>query len=305
MQAMLLTHKNELLYLEHARIYTQDGILVYSQEHAGDVLRFNLPYKNVQALLLGPGCSLTTAAAALLKEGKVVTGFSGGGSTPMFLGAIDYPTNEYAQRYLASWLNPTTRYNLARDLHDRRIDLTCKFWTKRPNPVIGDPADFCDREKLRLRSATDLGGIQSLLGKEGCYVKALYQLHASHYFPEGESFTRRQGANQKGRTLAERVNQLLDGGNFLAYGLAAAALWAVGLPAQFPLIHGLTRDGGLIFDLADQIKDGLVLPWAFESAAANKDFHPALRDLKELFREQKALDHLIESTRLLSGQSTN
>ncbi len=52
-------------------------------------------------------------------------------------------------------------------------------------------------------------------------------------------------------------------GNYLTYGLAATTLWVLGIPHGFAVIHGKTRRGALVFDVADLIKDAIVLPLAF------------------------------------------
>jgi CRISPR-associated endonuclease Cas1 subtype I-F len=62
------------------------------------------------------------------------------------------------------------------------------------------------------------------------------------------------------------ANRLLDQGNYLAYGLAAVAAWVTGIPHGLAVLHGKTRRGGLVFDLADLIKDALILPQAFIAA---------------------------------------
>lgn len=300
---MLLTHKADLIYLEYSRVYVQDGVLCYTLTEKSKTLRFNLPYHNVQCLLLGPGCSLTTAAAAMLKEGNVVTGFSGGAGTPMFVGDIGYPCNEYAQGYLRQWLDPEARTRMAQRLLQRRLDLSQALWRKTGRCGVPDINAFCAHWSGQFAS-TPLAGIHGLTGQEGTMVKALYTLHSRTYFPTGFSFVREHG-KEKHISVADKVNRLLDGGNFLAYGLAAAALWAMGIPTQFPLIHGQTRDGGLIFDIADLIKDGLVLPWAFHCNRPGEalEFHSALQELKQIFRDTGALDLLLKEIRVLSAAS--
>jgi CRISPR-associated protein Cas1 len=59
------------------------------------------------------------------------------------------------------------------------------------------------------------------------------------------------------------VNGFLDHGNYIAYGYAAVALHALGISFALPLLHGKTRRGALVFDVADLIKDALIMPMAF------------------------------------------
>lgn len=63
--------------------------------------------------------------------------------------------------------------------------------------------------------------------------------------------------------LAHLINNFLNHGNYLVYGLAATALWVLGIPHGFAVVHGKNRRGALVFDNADVIKDAIVLPWTF------------------------------------------
>lgn len=69
----------------------------------------------------------------------------------------------------------------------------------------------------------------------------------------------------------DAANRFLDNGNYLAYGLAAAVLWILGIPHGLPVLHGNTRRGALVFDLADVIKDSCIMPAAFLGAAEEDD----------------------------------
>ena len=65
--------------------------------------------------------------------------------------------------------------------------------------------------------------------------------------------------------------RFLNHGNYLAYGLAATTLWVLGIPHGFAVMHGKTRRGALVFDVADLIKDSVILPWAFICAKEGGD----------------------------------
>ncbi|HAU0866219.1 TPA: type I-F CRISPR-associated endonuclease Cas1, partial [Legionella pneumophila] len=71
------------------------------------------------------------------------------------------------------------------------------------------------------------------------------------------------------REAIDKANIFLNHGNYLAYGLAATTLWVLGIPHGFAVMHGKTRRGALVFDVADLIKDALILPWAFICAKEN------------------------------------
>ena len=59
---------------------------------------------------------------------------------------------------------------------------------------------------------------------------------------------------------SDPANRFLDHGNYLAYGLGATAAWVLGLPHGLAVLHGKTRRGGLVFDIADLMKDAVILP---------------------------------------------
>ena len=78
----------------------------------------------------------------------------------------------------------------------------------------------------------------------------------------------------------------------MAYGLAATTLWVLGIPHGFAIMHGKTRRGALVFDIADLIKDTLILPWAFicaKEGASEKEFR---QQCLENFTNHKALDFM-------------
>lgn len=99
---------------------------------------------------------------------------------------------------------------------------------------------------------------------------------------KSHTFRREAGAGEPERGQGDpvrQVNRLIDHGNYLCYGMAGAALWALGIPPHMSVFHGKTRAGGLVFDLADSFKDALVLPIAF-SLAREKD----VKEAEKLFR---------------------
>ena len=93
-----------------------------------------------------------------------------------------------------------------------------------------------------------------VLAAEAEFTKKLYRYAAQN--TETVDFRRARNSDQP-------ANRLLDHGNYLAYGLAATTLWVLGIPHGFAVMHGKTRRGALVFDVADLIKDAIVLPWSF------------------------------------------
>ena len=96
--------------------------------------------------------------------------------------------------------------------------------------------------------------VGKLLQLEAEVTKKLYKFAAGR--TGNQDFTRDRDATDK-------ANEFLNHGNYLAYRLAATTLWVLGIPHGFAVMHGKTRRGALVFDVADLIKDSIILPWAF------------------------------------------
>ncbi|MFQ2544243.1 type I-F CRISPR-associated endonuclease Cas1f [Aeromonas caviae] len=93
----------------------------------------------------------------------------------------------------------------------------------------------------------------------------------------------------------DMANRFLDHGNYLAYGIAATACWVIGLPHGLSVLHGKTRRGGLVFDVADLIKDALILPQAFIAAMAGEEEQAFRQRIISSFNQHGALDLMIET----------
>ena len=62
-------------------------------------------------------------------------------------------------------------------------------------------------------------------------------------------------------------------------------------------MHGKTRRGALVFDVADLIKDAIVLPWAFISAKEKATEQEFRQQILQKFTEHKALDFMFEQVK--------
>jgi len=135
-----------------------------------------------------------------------------------------------------------------------------------------------------------------VLAREAEMTKALYKLavNAARY---DEEFTR-----AKHGSGTDSANRFLDHGNYLAYGLAATATWVLGLPHGLAVLHGKTRRGGLVFDVADLVKDALILPTAFIAAMAGDDEQEFRRRCMDNFNRGEALDVMIDGIKDVAMQ---
>lgn len=96
------------------------------------------------------------------------------------------------------------------------------------------------------------------------------------------------------------IQQHKSHGNYLAYGLGATATWVLGLPHGLAILHGKTRRGGLVFDVADLIKDACILPQAFISAMRGDDEQAFRRSCIETLTRSESLDFMIDTVKAVA-----
>jgi CRISP-associated protein Cas1 len=255
--AILPSHKTNIEYVEHCKIVAADDRLVYVRKKDAVDQHFSIPYGNTALLLLGPGTSLTQQAARLAASQGMVIAFTAGGATPIYLAAQnEYREPLHMQNWYAMWIEPESRLIAAKNFQQRRIANIRKAWAEIDGiPTVDE--SILALFSTRANSAQDTG---QLLSAEADMAKRLYGQLAKHF---ERPFRREPKAK-------DVTNSLLDNGNYLAYGLGAAALWIMGIPHSFPLMHGKTRRGALVFDAADLVKDAAVMPNAFLSASLDE-----------------------------------
>jgi len=297
LKTILHSKRANLYYLEHCRVMQKDGRVLYLTEAKKEKQYFNIPIANTTVILLGNGTSITQAAMRMLAQAGVLVGFCGGGGAPLYMGnAIEWMTpqseyrpTEYLQGWLRFWFDDEQRLLTAKAMQHARIDYLQKVWSKdRELKLAGfDGAD------AGLVSALDVCRTSidrslkpgDLLIAEAHLTKQLYKFAARS--TNTVSFTREHDATDK-------ANAFLNHGNYLAYGLAATTLWVLGIPHGFAVMHGKTRRGALVFDVADLVKDALVLPWAFICARENATEQEFRQQCLQVFADHKALDVMFD-----------
>lgn len=306
---ILLSKRANIFYLEHVRVLQKDDRVVFLTDTGEELERyFNIPERNTALMLLGKGSSITDAAARRLAESNVLIGFCGNGGTPLFNLAemvflspqSEYRPTEYMQGWVQRWFHEPTRLAMAKDLLQARINACIQHWPSyrvTPQTLLTLPSHAITRFQTAMAQAQDT---TTLLLAEAQWAKTLYAQLASAY--KLQDFTRQEGQGSHA-SPEDRVNSLIDHGNYLAYGLAAVALNGLGISYSFPLLHGKTRRGALVFDVADIIKDALVLPLAFQYGTGQgqtADFRAALI---EHLHHVEALDKLFDIVKTLSQKN--
>ncbi|MFT4748272.1 MAG: CRISPR-associated protein Cas1 [Congregibacter sp.] len=310
LKTILHSKRANLYYLEYCRVMQKDGRVLYLTEAQKENQYFNIPIANTTVLLLGNGTSITQAAVRMLAQAGVLIGFSGGGGTPLYMAndvehhiewmtpQSEYRPTEYIQGWLSFWFDDVKRLEAAKQFQVARIEYLIRVWGKdRDLRSEGFTTDNVDIKAAlnRFNTRTDLAAKSSeLLLTEAQLTKMLYKFAANN---TGISdFSRQHQSTNK-------ANDFLNHGNYLAYGLAACTLWVLGIPHGFAVMHGKTRRGALVFDIADLIKDAIVLPWAFICAKENTSEQEFRQQVLQKFTDHKALDFMFEKVKEVALQS--
>jgi len=271
---LLVTQRAQAVFLERARVHADQGRVLYRT--ADDDLRkeYAIPHANLSLLFLGQGTSLSQEASRLLAAEGVFVSFTGSGGSPLHFGGLTtYSGTTHFRRMLTAYANADESLAMAKAFMQVRIAQMRKKGCKLADTLCDIDDDkpikkACSKFEERVDAAKD---IPALLGHEGDYTKSLYAAFAKGSgLSRKADFKRTAGAGggsiSHGSNVAGVANSLIDHGNYLAYGFAGAALWAMGVPPHMPVFHGKTRPGGLVFDLADTFKEAYVLPIAFAAA---------------------------------------
>ncbi|WP_319561098.1 type I-F CRISPR-associated endonuclease Cas1f [Marispirochaeta sp.] len=300
LKAILHSKRANIFYLEKCRIMQKDGRVLYLTNERKEKQYWNIPIANTTVILLGTGTSITQAAVRMLASAGVLIGFSGDGGTPLLAAneiewlspQSEYRPTEYVQQWLSFWFKDDRRLSIAKYFQISRLNFLQKIWCNDRDlqnegfdsnesdirTIIDASRDFFNK----CRSVTDL------LLFEAKTTKQLYKIAARR--TATEDFTRDSSATDK-------ANVFLNHGNYLAYGLSACTLWVLGIPHGFAVMHGKTRRGALVFDVADLVKDAVILPWAFICAKERMADQEFRQQCLLNFTKHKVLDFMFDTVK--------
>lgn len=298
LKAILHSKRANLFYLEHCRVMQKDGRILYLTQSKNSNDYYNIPIANTTCLLLGTGTSITQAAMRMLSAAGVLVGFCGGGGTPLFMAneiewltpQSEYRPTEYVQGWLSWWFDDRQRLMVAKQFVQARIAFIQKVWAA--DRELATQGFVVDEQVLRaLQDFADTieraAAVNELLLAEALMTKRLYKVAAGVC----------RMAFERDHEATDLANVFLNHGNYLAYGLAASTLWVLGIPHGFAVMHGKTRRGALVFDVADLIKDAIVLPWAFVCAKEGFNEQEFRQKLLQKFTQFKAMDEMFNQVK--------
>lgn len=302
LKAILHSKRANIYYLEKCRVMQKDGRVLYLTESKNENQYWNIPIANTTCILLGTGTSITQAATRMLASAGCLVGFCGGGATPLLMAndiewltpQSEYRPTEYLQGWMSFWFDDDKRLEVAKQFQEARLEFMQTLWSKnRDLQSYGFTADdpelqsHCKNYQNKINEALS---VTQLLQAEALLTKQLYKI-AAHRTQYGD-FTRERDAKH-----TDTANSFLNHGNYLAYGLAATTLWVLGIPHGFAVMHGKTRRGALVFDIADLVKDTLVLPWAFICAKEGASEQEFRQQCLQAFTDAKALDFMFNKVK--------
>ena len=306
---ILHSKRANIYYLEHCRVLVNGGRVEYVTDEGKRSLYWNIPIANTTTVLLGTGTSVTQAAMRELAKAGVMVGFCGGGGTPLyasnemdievawFAPQSEYRPTEYVQHWVRFWFDDSLRLEAAKEFQRIRMERIRLNWTKmsqtKDNHFLVDVVLLSQLLVQSLQGIATASNQMELLTEEGRLTKQLYRL-ATQATQYGD-FVR----SKRGNSI-DSANQFLDHGNYLAYGLAATATWVLGLPHGLAVLHGKTRRGGLVFDVADLVKDAVILPQAFISAMRGDSEQEFRQACIESLTRSESLDFMIDTIKAVA-----
>ncbi|MDK9355894.1 type I-F CRISPR-associated endonuclease Cas1f [Lelliottia sp. V106_10] len=304
LKTILHSKRANIYYLEKCRVQVNGGRVEYVTQEGKESFYWNIPIANTTAVMLGMGTSVTQMAMREFARAGVMVGFCGTDGTPLYsANEIDidvswlspqseYRPTTYLQNWVSFWFDEEKRLQAAKQFQFIRLIQIEKYWfgsrphlEKRFNPDKNTLKNILEHARLGMENAEDH---TTLMLQEAQLTKSLYKL-ASQTVGYGQFTRAKRGGG------IDLANRFLDQGNYLAYGLAAVATWVTGIPHALAVMHGKTRRGGLVFDIADLIKDALVMPQAFLAAMEGEDNQMFRQRCINAFQQADALDVMITS----------
>lgn len=223
--------RNGLVYVERCRVAVETGSLVLAFDEAGETLE--LPYQRLNAILLGPGSSITHDAVRHASGHGTCLAFVGTEGTRLYTAPPIFERDaDLARRQATWWAGESTRVMVAKRMYQKRF---------------GETPRTNDANALR--------------GMEAARIKRAYELLATEH-----------GLSWRGRRYDRAAPEATDQPN-LAINHAVTALEAcvaiaVQATATLPPLGFLHEDSAKswVLDVCDLYRTTVTVPIAFRCA---------------------------------------
>lgn len=228
-----------------------------------------LPAAMVGSLLLGPGTRITHGAMRLLADSGTSVCWVGENGVRMYASGVATARSSRVllrQAWLAS--DPRRRTGIARRMYEMRFP--------------GEDVSGLTLPQLR--------------GREGARVRRAYRLHSSR---TGVPWEGRKYIPGQAYAAGDDVNRMLSACNACLYGLAHAAICALGASPGLGFVHtGSTIS--FVLDIADLYKAVTSIPTAFDLVAEGLvDERSARLRVRDLIVNERLMDRIVRDLRSL------
>lgn len=232
----LLLEKEPFQYVEKARVVLKDGFLTALKGKDGTHI---ISPSALMILLLGSGTSISQEAAIYCAEHDLQLCFVRGGM------------NIHSLWMSGRYQNPVPLQNQIKKINNRKLEyakmlLIYRFYL----------LDMLSEEIRKEINACN--NIIEVTLYEARWAKNIYRDYSNKYKVQ---FTRKTDPSQANDYINERLNIL----NNMLYSIMTSICIATHLSTSIAIIHGNTRRGGLVFDLADLIKTQIIFDLAFDN----------------------------------------
>ena len=256
----MLSKRGFIFLIEHARIKVENGVLVFLKAENGVYKSYNITHINTSLVMVGEGSSITRDAVAMISDSNTLLMFVGGSGSPLHASsnlvfnvispAIEYGATEYMQKWIHIFIDEDKRLKASKDFMFLRIENILYFYNKldfikEMGVVFNENSDEIIEYRNKISNSKN---VNEVLLSEAWFTKLLYSKFAKATKMGG--FTREHG-KKSNETDFDIINGFLDHGNYLFYGLGSVVLHGLGISYALPLLHGKTRRGALVFDVAD------------------------------------------------------
>jgi len=262
--------RNGLVYLERCRLSIDNGSLVVAFDDAGR--EFELPYQRLNAILLGPGTTVTHDAVRHCLAHGTCLAFVGTDGTRIYSAPPVFERDStLARRQATYWASETTRVMVAKRMYAKRFGDTPRS-----------------------------NSLDALRGMEAARIKAAYGLLAKQIGVVwgGRNYDR---ANP---TAGDLPNQAI---NHAVTALEACVTIAVQATATLPPLGFLHEDSAKswILDLCDLYRTSVTVPIAFRCVKEHQQRpgdpldRQVRRAISRHVRENELVDKIIDDVKEL------
>jgi CRISPR-associated protein Cas1 len=273
--------RHGLLWLSRGNLYVESGTLRFRAAAGGEFPSgdYAIPFQMVNAILLGPGGTVSHDALRILARhgtGLVAIGEDG---TRMYASMPFGPdASALARRQASAWA----------DASGERLRVARRMYAWRFGEVLPDE------------------DIAVLRGIEGARMRETYRLLAERY---GVKWSGRRYDRNKPETN-DPVNQAI---NHAASAIESTAMIAVAISGALPQLGFIHEDSGSAFtlDIADLFRAAVTLPAAFAAVReCSEDVRIPLeravrRGVGRMVREQSVVPGMIERIKVLFDADDN